>query len=84
VQGENQLVWQGITVQSIQVQTARQGVPVNELSTFRMQSHADLSRGTDFLRTGDNLGAVFVRFTHLNHDAFTYTITVMAFRLMNL
>jgi hypothetical protein len=70
------LVWQGVTVENVQLQTERQGTPANVFSTFRMRSHADLSRGTDFLRTQATLGPVFVRFVHLNHDPYTFNITV--------
>ncbi|XP_035705957.1 phenoloxidase 2 isoform X2 [Folsomia candida] len=79
--GELQLVWDGVQVQNIQVQaeSSRQGLavpPQNVLRTFRMRSHVDLSRGLDYLRWGENLGPIFARTTHLNHDAFTYTINV--------
>lgn len=75
------MVWDGVQVQNIQVQaeSSRQGLavpPQNVLRTFRMRSHVDLSRGLDYLRWGENLGPIFARTTHLNHDAFTYTINV--------
>lgn len=42
-----------------------------------MKSHADLSRGLDFLRIAENnLGGIWVEFEHLNHDPFNYNITV--------
>lgn len=44
----------------------------NELFTFWQQNDMDLSRGLDFTPRG----AVFARFTHLQHRPFTYRITV--------
>ncbi|KAK5638829.1 hypothetical protein RI129_013124 [Pyrocoelia pectoralis] len=66
----NQLNYDGVTVASCSVQS--QGAPLNELQTFWQQSDVDLSRGVDF----QPRGSVFVRFTHLNHQPFNYTINV--------
>lgn len=44
----------------------------NTLTTFWQQSDVDLSRGMDF----QPRGSVFVRFTHLQHQPFSYNITV--------
>ncbi|XP_044259844.1 phenoloxidase 1-like [Tribolium madens] len=65
-----QLNYPGVTVNSIEVQ-AKGGRP-NILSTFWQQSDLDLSRGLDF----QPRGSVFVRFTHLQNQDFTYKITV--------
>lgn len=65
-----QLTFQGITINSISVQQ-QQGQP-NKLNTHWQQSDINLARGMDFLPRGD----VFVRFTHLQHIPFTYTISV--------
>ncbi|XP_021955351.1 phenoloxidase 2 [Folsomia candida] len=72
--GEFPLAWEGIQVESAQLQT--KGVQPNVFSTFRMRSNVDLSRGMDFLRIQNNLGPVFVRVVHLNHDPYTFTISV--------
>lgn len=66
----NQLNYDGVTVTSCQVQS--QNAPANVLSTFWQQSDVDLSRGMDF----QPRGSVFVRFTHLQHQPFNYTINV--------
>ena len=45
-----------------------------------MQSDMDLARGLDFGRTNmNNLGPVWARATHLNHEAFSYRIVVRLF-----
>lgn len=67
---ENQLNYPGITVSKCEIQS--QGNPSNVLNTFWQQSDVDLSRGMDF----QPRGSVFVRFTHLQHQDFTYKITV--------
>ncbi|KAJ3650840.1 hypothetical protein Zmor_016918 [Zophobas morio] len=67
---ENQLNYPGITVSNIEIQS--QGSPKNTFNTFWQQSDVDLSRGMDF----QPRGSVFVRFTHLQHQPFTYKITV--------
>ncbi|CAK1541545.1 unnamed protein product [Leptosia nina] len=46
------------------------GGETNTLNTFWMASDVDLSRGLDF----SNRGAVYARFTHLNHRDFQYVI----------
>ncbi|KAK9869376.1 hypothetical protein WA026_003133, partial [Henosepilachna vigintioctopunctata] len=65
-----QLAYQGVTVTNIVVFT--QQAPPNQLNTSWQQSDVDLSRGMDF----QPRGPVFVRFTHLQHEPFTYEITV--------
>lgn len=66
----NKLNYDGISVKSVEVKG--QGGPSNTLNTFWQQSDIDLSRGMDF----QPRGAVLVRFTHLQHQAFIYNITV--------
>ncbi|KAG5864954.1 hypothetical protein JTB14_018716 [Gonioctena quinquepunctata] len=66
----SQLNFPGIVLRNIQVQT--QGGPINEFQTSWQQSEVDLSRGMDF----QPRGPIQVRFTHLNHTTYTYTITV--------
>ncbi|KAJ3665818.1 hypothetical protein Zmor_001289 [Zophobas morio] len=65
-----QLNYPGVTVANVSVQN--QGGQPNILNTFWQQSDLDLSRGMDF----QPRGSVFVRFTHLQNQDFTYTITV--------
>ncbi|KAJ8979152.1 hypothetical protein NQ317_006344 [Molorchus minor] len=65
----NQLNYPGITVQEVKLEGGGQS---NTFQTFWQQSDVDLSRGMDF----QPRGPVFVRFTHLQHQAFTYKITV--------
>ncbi|XP_056629808.1 phenoloxidase 1 [Diorhabda sublineata] len=64
-----QLNYPGVTVESINVES---GKARNTFNTFWQESDVDLSRGMDF----QPRGAVFVRFTHLNHQPFNYRITV--------
>ncbi|KAK4878034.1 hypothetical protein RN001_010540 [Aquatica leii] len=64
-----QLSYDGVTVDSVTVQS--QGTP-NVFNTYWQQSDVDLSRGMDF----QPRGSVFVRFTHLQHQPFTYNIMV--------
>lgn len=66
----SQLNYQGVTVTGVQLQP--EGGSNNEVNTFWQQSDVDLSRGMDF----QERGSVFVRFTHLQHQPFTYNITV--------
>ncbi|KAJ8963808.1 hypothetical protein NQ317_004476 [Molorchus minor] len=51
---------------------AQKGGQPNELTTFWQQSEVNISRGLDF----QNRGKIFVRFTHLQHAEFKYTVTV--------
>jgi tyrosinase len=67
---ENQLNFPGVTVSKVEIQV--QGGSANTLNTFWQQSDVDMSRGMDF----QPRGSVFVRFTHLQHQPFTYKITV--------
>lgn len=65
-----QLDYTGVTVTDIQVQTQNAGT--NLFNTFWQQSDVDMSRGMDF----QPRGAIFVRFTHLQHQPFNYVIKV--------
>ncbi|XP_017775911.1 PREDICTED: phenoloxidase 2-like [Nicrophorus vespilloides] len=67
---EENLNYPGVTVDKIEVMV--QGGKPNMLNTFWQQSDVDLSRGMDF----QPRGPVFARFTHLQHQPFTYNITV--------
>ncbi|XP_054737407.1 phenoloxidase 2-like [Anastrepha obliqua] len=59
-----------ISITGVQVDT--EGSQPNVLQTFWQQSDIDISGGLDFLLRGD----VLVRFTHLQHTPFTYTINI--------
>lgn len=61
--------YQGITVTGVSVEGAGGS---NNIGTFWQQSDVDLSRGMDFTPRG----AVFARFTHLQHQPFSYRIEV--------
>ncbi|KAK2587196.1 hypothetical protein KPH14_002940 [Odynerus spinipes] len=63
-----QLDFPGVEIADIRVTTPNQ--PPNNLYTFWNKSDIDLSRGLDFTPRGP----ILVRFTHLNHADFTYTI----------
>ena len=65
-----QLDYPGVTVTGVSVKS--QGGTMNQFQTFWQQSDVDLSRGMDF----QPRGAVLVRFTHLQHEPFAYTINV--------
>lgn len=65
-----QLDYPGVTVQDIEIKA--RGGTANVINTFWQQSDIDLSRGMDF----QPRGSVFARFTHLQHQPFTYNITV--------
>ncbi|GJQ85379.1 PPO1 [Trypoxylus dichotomus] len=67
---EEQLDFPGIKLTGITLKT--QSGAENEFRTFWQQSDVDMSRGVDFQEPG----AVFVRFTHLQHEPFSYDITV--------
>ncbi|XP_055374475.1 phenoloxidase 2-like [Condylostylus longicornis] len=67
---QQQLDYPGINVTGIQVQP--EGGQPNILTTFWQQSDINLSRGMDFVPRGN----VFARFTHLQHDPFTYNINI--------
>ncbi|KAJ2942877.1 hypothetical protein O0L34_g15067 [Tuta absoluta] len=62
----------GVQVQGVQIENLEGGGQPNTLNTFWMQSDVDLSRGLDF----SDRGAVYARFTHLNHRSFRYVINV--------
>lgn len=65
-----QLDYSGVRVTAVEV--AADGQPKNQLNTFWQQSDVNMSRGLDFAPRG----AVFARFTHLQHAPFVYRITV--------
>ncbi|KAF5291756.1 hypothetical protein FQA39_LY14244 [Lamprigera yunnana] len=65
-----QLRYQPVTVTSVTVES--KGSPNNVVNTFWQHSDVDLSRGMDF----QPRGAIFVRFTYLQHQPFTYKIIV--------
>ncbi|CAG7727283.1 unnamed protein product [Allacma fusca] len=71
---QQQLLWEGTQVTGVSVQTPNN--PANILSTHWTQSDIDLSRGMDFGRSAETGGAVWARSTHLNHERFTYQISV--------
>ena len=77
------MTWEGIRVTDISVQTPNR--EKNTLSTNWMQSDIDLARGLDFGRTNmNNLGPVWARVTHLNHEAFSYRIVVSQLKHLNI
>ncbi|OXU22254.1 hypothetical protein TSAR_002572 [Trichomalopsis sarcophagae] len=65
-----QLVFPGINVTDIRINTP--GANPNTLNTHWSKSDVDLSRGLDFTPRG----SIMARLTHLNHDDFSYNITV--------
>jgi tyrosinase len=65
-----QLTYPGIFVSAVTVQP--DNGRANQLSTFWQQSDVNMARGLDFVPRGD----VFVRFTHLQHIPFNYSIQV--------
>ncbi|CAH2266231.1 phenoloxidase 1-like [Pararge aegeria] len=58
----------GVQITSARIESSTGDI--NTLNTFWMQSDVDLSRGLDF----SDRGAVYARFTHLNHRPFQYVI----------
>ncbi|CAH2052543.1 unnamed protein product, partial [Iphiclides podalirius] len=69
VYGDDRLDFPGIRVSSVSVEG---GAGANTFATQWEQSTVDLSRGVDFTPRG----SVLARFTHLQHDAFSYVIEV--------
>ncbi|CAG9854814.1 unnamed protein product [Phyllotreta striolata] len=67
---EQQLNFNGVTVEQIRLQT--ENGPVNTFQTYWQKSAVDLSRGMDF----QPRGSVLVQFTHLQHRPFNYSIIV--------
>ncbi|XP_022907906.2 phenoloxidase 2-like [Onthophagus taurus] len=65
-----QLDFPNVSVTDMNVKTPSGST--NQLNTFWQQSDVDFSNGVDFIGSG----SVFVRFTHLQHEPFTYNITV--------
>ncbi|XP_055858620.1 phenoloxidase 2-like [Episyrphus balteatus] len=68
---QNQLNYPDITITGVQVDNDS-GSGTNSLQTYWQQSDIDFSRGLDFVPRGN----VFARVTHLQHDAFTYTMNI--------
>lgn len=66
---QQQLDFPGVRITSVEVNTAGSRRP-NELFTFWQQNDMDLSRGLDFTPRG----AIFARFTHLQHRPFSFRI----------
>ncbi|KRT79996.1 hypothetical protein AMK59_6390 [Oryctes borbonicus] len=66
----DQLDYSGVTVTGVTLKTPN--APDNIFRTFWQESDVDMSRGLDF----QERGSVFVRFTHLQHEPFSYSITV--------
>ncbi|KAJ8921108.1 hypothetical protein NQ315_015906 [Exocentrus adspersus] len=67
---EAQLNYPGIEVTGVEIST--ENAPANTLNTFWQKSDVNIANGLDFQKTGD----IFVRVTHLQHQLFTYQITV--------
>lgn len=67
---EQQLNFGGVQITGLSLQT--EGGQANVLQTFWQQSDVNLTNGLDFSPRGN----VFVRITHLQHNPFTYNITV--------
>ncbi|XP_043651448.1 phenoloxidase 3-like [Drosophila teissieri] len=67
---EEDLSYPGITVQNINVISQDR---INRITTFWQESDVDMSRGVDFVPRG----SVVARFTHLQHNPFTYSINVV-------
>lgn len=65
-----QLTYPGVEIAGFQVQS--EGGQPNILQTFWQQSDVNLTNGLDFAPRGN----VFVRFTHLQHNPFTYNISI--------
>jgi len=81
LQGANQLVFPGITINSLSLQSAASGVPVNVLGTFWSFQNFTLQGGLDYNPNGNSRAPnVNVCAKHLNHDEFTYTFQVVSNR----
>lgn len=65
-----QLNFDKIKIKNVEVSAV--GIPKNEFSTFWQQSDVNLSRGLDFTPRG----AIYARFTHLQHAPFSIKINV--------
>uniref|UniRef100_A0A1B0DD67 Hemocyanin C-terminal domain-containing protein n=1 Tax=Phlebotomus papatasi TaxID=29031 RepID=A0A1B0DD67_PHLPP len=66
-----ELTYPNINITNVTVQMDNGG-DAQTLRTRFMESDVNLTRGLDFVPRGD----VFARFTHLNHEPFTYIINV--------
>lgn len=66
-----QLENQGVQINSAKIESSTG--EDNTLNTFWMMSDLDLSNGLDF----SDRGAVYVRFTHLNHRPFRYVYVLL-------
>ncbi|XP_055918390.1 uncharacterized protein LOC129950477 [Eupeodes corollae] len=69
---ESQLGFNGVNVDGISVQITSKGTTPNILATFWQNSDIDIGAGLDF---GPN-GAIFARYSHLQHAPFEYNIKV--------
>ncbi|XP_017884414.2 phenoloxidase 1-like [Ceratina calcarata] len=67
-----QLDYPGVEITDVKLTSSRNRQQRNVLETFWTKSDVDMSRGLDFTPRGP----VLVRFTHLNHADFVYTIVV--------
>lgn len=67
---QNQLNYDGVTVNSVNLQITTKGSSPNILLTFWQKSDVDLAAGLDF-----GPGNVFAQFTHLQHAPFEYRIS---------
>lgn len=68
----NQITYDGIQVQSVNIRLDRPNAPQNVLLTFWQKSQVDLGAGLDFGPEGN----VLAQFTHLQHAPFVYNIVV--------
>ncbi|XP_055838202.1 phenoloxidase 2-like [Episyrphus balteatus] len=68
----NQLGFNGVSVDSIAVQIRAKGTTPNTLATYWQNSDIDIGAGLDF---GPN-GAIYARYTHLQYAPFSYDIRV--------
>jgi len=69
------LLFPGVKITDFNIRTVDR--TPNTLVTFWEQHDIDLSRGLDFGRTNfNNLGPVWARYTHIQHEPFSYRIQV--------
>ncbi|CAO1403519.1 unnamed protein product [Diamesa hyperborea] len=71
-----QLNFNGITVNSINVKLTSTEYDVNKLLTYWTKTQVDLGAGIDF----SGKGSLFADFTHMDHAQFTYQINVTSSR----
>ncbi|XP_058804268.1 phenoloxidase 1-like [Phymastichus coffea] len=65
-----QLTFPNVTVSDARINSP--GANPNTLNTYWSKSDVDLSRGLDFTPRG----SIMARLTHLNHDDFSYSLTI--------